>query len=187
MNCKEFFCLGGLSCPYLPKVHTPLGEAWLAPQTGRVNGHSALHPAQAHGRDKAHSLAATRVQDSTSTQGRTVAMIQKISWPMENLESLTTSWSLQAGWDQFPQSSWTVFFNRKAKLISIFAKLLNWKRKKHQFYRLFIQICSSLKSTYYLQALRWVTSVLLCLESEQIEEPNLFQSNGEQAVTKEIA
>ena len=70
--------------------------------------------------------------------------------------------------------------------MSIFAKQFNWKRKKHQFYRLFIQTRSSLKSTYYLHALRWVTSVLLCLESEQIEEPNLFQSSGEQAVAKEI-
>lgn len=79
------------------------------------------------------------------------------------------------------------FFNRKAKLISIFAKQFNWKRKKHQVYRLFIQMCSSLKSTYYLHAFRWVTSVLLRLESEQIEEPNLFQSSGEQAVAKDIA
>lgn len=187
MNCKEFFCLGGLSCPYLPKVRTPPGEARPAPRPGRVNGRPAPSPAQARGREEAHSLARTSLQKSTSTQGRTVAMVWKISWPVENFrvvdnQLVTASWV-----GPIPTEFLNSFFNRKAKLISIFAKCFNWKRKKHQFYKLFIQICSSLKSTYYLHALRWVTSVLLCLEREQIEEPNLFQSSGEQTVAKEVA
>lgn len=112
-------------------------------------------------------------------------MIRKISWPKENLRVInnhlvTTSWVRPV-----PTECLNVFFNRKAESISTFAKYFDWKRRKQQFNRLFIQICSSLKSTYYLHALRWVTSVLLCLESKQIEEPNLFQSTGEQAVAKE--
>lgn len=117
-------------------------------------------------------------EESASTQGRTVAVIWKISWLMENPKSLTTSWSPQAGWDQFPQSSWMGFFNRKAKLMPIFAKQFNWKRKKRQFYRLFIQIRFSLKSTYYLHALGWVTVSCYVWKASKLKSQTCFRAVG---------
>lgn len=161
------------------QIHTPLGEAQLAPQLGRDNGCSAPRPARAHGRDKTRSLAATCVQDSASTPGRRVAMIRKISWPTVDNQLVTTGWV-----GPVPTEFLNSFFKGKAKFVSIFAKQFNWKRKKHQFYTLFIQTCPSLKSTYHLRASRWLTSVLRRLESEQIAEPNLPQSTGERQLLK---
>lgn len=62
-----------------------LRRGQLAPQPGRVHGHWVW------AWEEQSSLAATCVQDSTSTQGRTQGMWKK-SWPLDSLESLTSSW-----------------------------------------------------------------------------------------------
>lgn len=97
MNRKEFFegMNQGQNCPVhiFQGCHT-LGEA------GQSLWASHPTPSRSAGEGWSMQLCCC-VQGDTRAQGRTVAMALKINWPVGNLESLTTSWSPWAGWDQF--------------------------------------------------------------------------------------